>query len=60
MERKMKNEKQLRTEQINKLQRRHPGTYRQRSAHGANHFSVQFFSKKTGLLVADYDLAAAE
>jgi hypothetical protein len=45
-----------RTEVINKLQRRHPGTRRQRSAHGAGRYSVQFFSRTTGKLVADYTL----
>ncbi len=45
------------TQQINKLQKRHPATRRQRTAHGAGQFSVQFFDKRTGLLVADYNLA---
>lgn len=47
---------QERTKQINRLQKRHPGTRRQRSDHGAGRFSVQFFDKKTGKLVADYNL----
>lgn len=47
---------QQRTKMINRLQKRHPGTRRQRSYHGANRYSVQFFSRKTGKLVADYDL----
>jgi hypothetical protein len=51
----MKTEKMLRTEKINKLQRRHPNTRRQRSYHGAGSYSVQFFDK-TGQLVADYNL----
>jgi hypothetical protein len=46
----------LRTKQINKLQRKHPGTRRQRSAHGCDKWSVQFFDKITGNLVADYNL----
>jgi hypothetical protein len=44
------------TAQINKLQRRHPGTRRQRSSHGAGRYSVAFFDKKTGRLVKDYNL----
>jgi hypothetical protein len=48
--------KQL-TEQIKKLQKRHPGTHRQRSYHGAGRYSVQFFQKATGKLVADYNLS---
>lgn len=47
---------QLRTAQINKLQRNHPGTRRQRTAHRCNRHSVQFFDKTTGVLVADYNL----
>lgn len=42
------------TKVIDKLQKRYPGTRRQRSAHGASLQSVQFF--KHGKLVADYDL----
>jgi len=42
---------------INKLQRNHPGTRRQRSAHGAGKYSVQFFDKNTGKLKADYNLS---
>ena len=45
-----------RTEKINKLQKKHPGTRRQRTYHGANEYSVQFFDKTTGKLVADYQL----
>ena len=45
-----------RTQYINKLQRRHPGTRRQRSEHGAGRYSVQFFARDTGKLVADYTL----
>ena len=44
------------TKMINKLQKRHPGTRRQRSSHGAGQWSVQFFDIKTGKLMADYDL----
>jgi hypothetical protein len=44
------------TQQINKLQKRHPGTRRQRSSHGCNRYSVQFFAKADGKLVADYNL----
>jgi len=46
-----------RTRQVNRLQRRHPGTRRQRINHGAGHYSVQFFDRQTGALVADYDLS---
>ena len=52
----MENGYKLRTQLINKLQKKHPGTRRQRSAHGAGNYSVQFFDKKTGSLVADYNL----
>jgi hypothetical protein len=45
------------TQAIDRLQRRHPGTRRQRSCHGANRYSVQFFDRATGNLVADYDLS---
>lgn len=34
-----------RTQKINKLQKRHPGTTRQRNSHGAGEYSVEFFSK---------------
>lgn len=51
-----KNERTLITNKINKLQKRHPGTRRQRSYHGCGRYSVQFFSKRTGELVADYNL----
>lgn len=53
----MKTKTQERTKKINTLQKRHPGTRRQRSSHGAGKFSVQFYDKKTGELVADYNLA---
>jgi hypothetical protein len=46
----------LRTAQINRLQRKHPGTRRQRSYHGNGKYTVQFFSKSTGELVGDYNL----
>ena len=46
----------LRTEQINRLHRRHRGTRRQRSSHGAGKYSVQFIDKNTGAIVADYNL----
>ena len=49
-------EYKARTQLINKLQKKHPGTRRQRSAHGADKYSVQFFEKITGKLVADYNL----
>lgn len=52
-------ERMERTAQIDKLQRKHPGTRRQRSFHGAGKYSVQFFDKKTGQLVGDYNLATA-
>lgn len=45
-----------RTQEINKLQKRHPGTRRQRSSHGCGKYSVQFFDKISGELVADYNL----
>lgn len=45
-----------RTQVINKLQRRHPHTRRQRSSHGAGRYSVQFIDRRTGRLVADYNL----
>lgn len=47
---------QIRTAQINKLQRRHPNTRRQRTAHGCNRYSVQFFDRVSGALIADYKL----
>jgi hypothetical protein len=46
-----------RTKKISKLQKKHPGTRRQRSSHGAGKYSVQFFDKRTGRLVADYDVS---
>lgn len=46
-----------RTSAINKLQRKHKGTRRQRTDHGAGRYSVQFFDKRTGKLVADYNLS---
>ena len=45
-----------RTALINKLQKKHPGTTRQRSYHGAGRYSVQFIDKKTRKIVADYNL----
>lgn len=45
-----------RTKEINRLQKLHPGTRRQRTSHGAGKYSVQFFDKETGKLVADYNL----
>lgn len=48
-----------RTREINKLQRKHPGTRRQRSEHGAGRHSVQFFDRGNGQLVADYNLPRA-
>jgi hypothetical protein len=41
------------TKEINKLQRKYPHTRRQRTDHGNNKKSVQFFDKTTGKLVAD-------
>ena len=46
---------QERTTRINQLQRLHPGTRRQRNYHGAGRYSVEFFDKRTGSLVARYD-----
>ena len=43
-----------RTQLINKLQRRHPGTRRQRNYHGAGKYSVDFFCQRTGARVASY------
>ena len=51
-----KEAQKARTEKINKLQKKHPGTRRQRSYHGANEYSVQFVDKQTGKLVANYQL----
>lgn len=51
----MENEKRL-TKIIDKLQRRHPKTRRQRSYHGLGKYSVQFFAKDGSGLVADYNL----
>lgn len=48
------------TKQIDRLQRKHPGTRRQRSYHGIDQHSVQFFDRKTGKLVADYNLEVAK
>ena len=52
----MENGYKIRTQLINKLQKKHPGTRRQRSAHGGDNYSVQFFDKITGKLVADYNI----
>ena len=49
-------EQKERTQKINRIQKKHPGTTRQRSYHGCGNYSVQLFSKTTGKLVADYDL----
>jgi hypothetical protein len=49
-------DRELRTAKINKLHKQHPGTRRQRSSHGAGKYSVQFFDKTTGKLVADYNV----
>ena len=51
--------RQQRTIWINKIQKRHTQTRRQRSFHGT-HYSVQFFDKITGKLVADYDIPNKE
>jgi len=48
--------KKARTQRINRMQRHHPGTRRQRSSHGVGSYSVQFFAKQSGKLVADYNL----
>jgi hypothetical protein len=45
-----------RTQLINKLQKKYPGTRRQRVDHGAGEYSVQFFDKKTGELKANITL----
>ena len=45
-----------RTVIINRLQKKHPGTRRQRSSHGAGRYSVQFIDKTTGKIVADYNV----
>ena len=50
------NDRKSRTAKISALQRKHPGTSRQRSCHGAGRYSVQFFDRSTGKLVADYNL----
>ena len=44
------------TKVIDKLQRRHHNTRRQRSSHGLDRYSVQFFAKDGSGLVADYNL----
>jgi len=51
-----RSKRQDRTAKINRLQKRHPGTRRQRNSHGAGMYSVDFFDKKTGKLVASYDI----
>jgi len=48
-------EDKTRTQLINKLQKRHPGTRRQRNSHGAGRYSVDFFDA-TGKLVASYEV----
>jgi len=45
-----------RTQIITGLRRRHPKARCQESYHGANRYSVQFFARRTGVLVADYML----
>lgn len=45
-----------RTAKINKLHRKYPGTRRQRTSHGAGRYSVQFFDRATGKLVADHNV----
>jgi hypothetical protein len=49
-------QKAERTEKINKLQRKHPGTKRQISYDGGGKYSVLFIDKKSGLVAADYNL----
>ena len=46
-----------RTRVINKLQKSYPNTRRQRTTHGCGSYSVQFFDKDTGELVADCQLS---
>ncbi len=48
---------QERTQLINTLQKRYPGTRRQRNDHGAGRYSVEFFRRETGELVARYDVS---
>ena len=50
-----KSERKERTRLINRVQKRYPGTRRQRGFHGCNRYSCQLFDKKTGELVADFD-----
>jgi len=57
MKNQIKTDSQRCTNEIDKLQKRHPGTRRQRSDHGCGKYSVQFFDRATGKLVADYDLS---
>ena len=47
---------QERTKAIAKLQKRHPNTRRQRNDHGADRYSVEFFDRDSGELVARYQL----
>lgn len=49
-----------RTQVINEIQKKYPGTRRQRTDHGCGRFSVQFFDNKTGELVADVNLKQFE
>ncbi len=45
-----------RTQMINKIQKKYPGTRRERSYHGAGVCSVKFISKTTEKIVADFNL----
>lgn len=47
---------ETRTEKINRLQKRHPKTRRQRNSHGSGRFTVDFFSKDSGERVASYEV----
>jgi len=43
-------------QKVYRLSKKYPSAERQLSYHGAGSYSVQFFDKITGALVADYDL----
>lgn len=48
--------KKDRTKAINRFQRKYPGSTRQRNDHGCGRYSVEFFDKKTGKLLATVEL----
>lgn len=48
--------KSTHTCRINKIQKRYPGSRRQRNFHGAGSYSVDFFSRATGELIASHNL----